>query len=182
MIDQAVIERKALLVGASIYLVLGICGWTVYYLSNSEAILLDGNYNMVNAVASLIGFYVTKIKHRKTARFPLGQFIYESLYALIKGILILGILTAAFWENSLKIFNYLTKGEVHEVNTDSLGVYTIVATLLSFGLARFYMSKNRRLNNGSTMLATDTKSALIDGYLSLFAGGSLLLSEEPFRR
>lgn len=74
-----------MLIGGLMYLVLGVCAWLVYFLSNSEAILLEGNYNMVNAVASFIGFYIVGIKNRTTKTFPLGQFIYESLYSLVKG-------------------------------------------------------------------------------------------------
>ncbi|RKE56106.1 cation transporter [Sphingobacterium detergens] len=172
---QAYIERKALLIGASVYLIMGIFGWFTFYLSHSDAMLLDGNYNMVNAIASFIGYYVVKIRHRKTDTFPWGQFIYESLYALIKGILILGILTAALWENSLKIYDYFSKGKIHEVNTGPIIYMVLLSVILCFGLAFYYKHANRKTGGRSTMLITDTKAALIDGYLSLFGGGSLLL-------
>ncbi|MDR2275980.1 MAG: cation transporter [Sphingobacterium sp.] len=175
MEQQAIIERKALLVGATIYLILGVFGWYTFYRSNSEAMLLDGNYNIVNALASFIGYYVVRIRSRKTETFPWGQFIYESLYALIKGILILGILTAALWENSVKIYDYFVKGKIHEVDTSPIVSMVILSVILSFGLAFYYKNSNKKTGYSSTMLTTDTKAALIDGYLSFFGGGSLLL-------
>jgi divalent metal cation (Fe/Co/Zn/Cd) transporter len=172
---QGNIERKALLVGAFIYLILGLSGWYTYYSSNSEAMLLDANYNMVNSFASFIGFYVVKIRSKKTATFPWGQFIYESLYALVKGILILGILIAALWENSMKIYAYFLKGKTLVVNTGPILPMIIISVVLSFGLAIYYKSSNKKIENNSTMLTTDTKAAMIDGYLFFFGGGSLLL-------
>jgi len=175
MEQQALIERKALLVGALTYLIMGAFGWYTFYLSNSDAMLLDGNYNMVNAIASFVGYYVVKIRYRKTKTFPWGQFIYESLYAIIKGILILGILTAAFWENSVKVYDFFVKGKIYEVNTGPIIYMVILSVVLCFGLAYYYQHANKKTGGRSTMLATDTKAALIDGYLSLFGGGSLLL-------
>ncbi|MGE8428165.1 MAG: cation transporter [Sphingobacterium sp.] len=175
MKKQAQIEKRALLIGSMIYLIMGSFGWYTHYISKSEAMLLEGNYNMVNALASLIGYYVVQIRHRKTETFPLGQFVYESLYALIKGILILGILTAALWENSVKIYDYFKYSVVHQVNKDPIVYMVILSVLLSFFLAYFYHYSNKQTGNSSTMLATDKKAALIDGYLSIFGGGSLLL-------
>ncbi|MDR2275795.1 MAG: cation transporter [Sphingobacterium sp.] len=172
---QSVIESKAMLMGGMVYLTLGVAAWIVYSLSNSEAILLEGNYNIVNALASFIGFYVVSIKNRSTTTFPLGQFIYEALYSLVKGVLILGILTAALWENGFKIIKFLTRGETHEINTGPIGGLVILSVFLSFGLVRYYKWQNQKIGNRSSMLVTDTKGAIIDGYLSLFAGGSLLL-------
>lgn len=175
MNKQGQIEKRALLIGSTIYFLMGASGWYTHYISKSEAMLLEGNYNMVNGLASLIGYYVVQIRHRKTETFPLGQFVYESLYALIKGILILGILTAALWENSIKIYDYFVHSVVHEVNSGPIVYMVILSVILCFSLAYFYHYANRKTGNNSTMLATDKKAALIDGYLSLFGGGSLLL-------
>ncbi|MCL8538635.1 cation transporter [Chryseobacterium gallinarum] len=136
---------------------------------------MEGNYNIVCAVASFIGFYVIRIRNKTTKTFPLGQYIYESLYSLVKGILILGILTAALWENSMKIFNYLTKDEIHEINTAPIGGLVILSVALSFSLVLYFKKQNKKLGYRNSMLTTDTKGAKIDGFLSLFAGGSLLL-------
>lgn len=59
---QSTIELKALLIGATIYLIMGICGWITYYLSHSDALLLDGNYNLINGITSFIGYFVVKIQ------------------------------------------------------------------------------------------------------------------------
>ena len=175
MQDRIQTERKALFAGAFVYLTMGICGWIAYYLSNSDALLLDGNYNLVNGIASFVGYYVVKIRSTRTHTFPFGQFIYEALYSLVKGILVLGILVAALWENSVKIIDYFAKGEVHEINPTPIALYTVAMVLLSFGLAYFYKTQNRKINNESSMLKTDATTATIDGLLSGFAGGGLLL-------
>jgi len=175
MDKQGKIEKRALLVGALTYLTMGIFGWYTHYRSNSEAMLLEGNYNMVNAMASFIGYYVVQIRNKKTETFPWGQYLYESLYALVKGILILGILTAALWENGVKIYDYLFHGKSHEVNTGPIYYMVLLSIILCFSLAAYFRKSNDMTNGNSTMLKTDTKAAMIDGYLSLFGGGSLIL-------
>lgn len=167
-------EKKALLVGAAIYTLMGICGWVAFYLSNSGALLLDGNYNLVNGISSVVGYLVVKIRSQKTATFPFGQYIYESLYSLIKGVLVLGILIASLWENSLKIYEYYAHGTSVEINVQPIAIYTVLMVTLSFGLSFCYRYKNSKIGFASSMLKTDTQTARIDGMLSLFAGGGLL--------
>ena len=38
---------------------------------------------------------VSRIKARRTATFPLGQFFYEALYSSVKGLMILGVILMA---------------------------------------------------------------------------------------
>ncbi|GAB5556408.1 MAG: hypothetical protein SchgKO_06210 [Schleiferiaceae bacterium] len=168
------VEKNALLVGAGIYTLMGLCGWIAFYLSNSGALLLDGNYNLVNGISSIAGFLVVKIRSRKTATFPFGQYIYESLYSLVKGVLVLGILIASLWENSLKIYEYYAHGTSVEINMQPIAIYTVLMVTLSFGLSFFYRYRNSKIGFASSMLNTDTQTARIDGMLSLFAGGGLL--------
>ncbi|MDR0264761.1 MAG: cation transporter [Sphingobacterium sp.] len=174
MSQQSAVERKALFLGGFAYLAMGIFGWYTFYLSNSEAMLLDGNYNIVNALASFAGYYIISIRSKRTSTFPWGQFVYESLYALVKGLLILGILTAALLENSLKIFRYFYHGETHQVNTSPIIPLVVFSTTVCFLLSRYYSRSNSKIGNISSMLSADTKAAKIDGYLSLFGGGSLV--------
>ncbi|TAJ12795.1 cation transporter [Marinilabiliaceae bacterium JC017] len=174
-LNTSSIERQSLFVGALVYLLMGFCGWIVYYLSHSEALLLDGNYNMVNGIASFFAFYVAKIRAQKTTTFPFGKFIYEALYSLVKGILVLGILVAALWDNSVKIINYFSEGIKHEVNTLPIAFYTIAMVTLCFTLAFYYKQQNKKTGDKSSMLKTDAQTAIIDGMLSGLAGGGLLL-------
>jgi divalent metal cation (Fe/Co/Zn/Cd) transporter len=157
-----------------IYTIMGICGWVAFYLSNSGALLLDGNYNLVNGISSVVGYLVVKIRSQKTATFPFGQYIYESLYSLVKGVLVLGILIASLWENSLKIYEYYAHGKSVEINMQPIAIYTVLMVTLSFGLSFYYRYKNSKIGFASSMLKTDTTTARIDGLLSLFAGGGLL--------
>lgn len=175
MKKQSTIELQALLVGATIYLIMGICGWITYYLSHSDALLLDGNYNLINGITSFIGYFVVKIRSSKTQTFPFGQFIYESLYSLVKGIFVLGILVASLWENTVKIIDYFVSNTTHEINTTPIGIYTILMVSLSFGLASYYKHQNKKIDKQSSMLKTDSTTATIDGLLSLFAGSGLLI-------
>jgi len=174
--EQKELERKALLVGAIVYIVMGLCGWVAFYLSHSSALLLDGNYNLVNGLASLAGYVIVKIKDRRTATFPFGQFVYESLYSLIKGIFVLGILVASLWENAVKMIAYVSTGARHEINSKPIAIYAVAMVSLSLGLAAYYRSRNKRTGDRSSMLKTDSRTATMDGILTLVAGGGLLLA------
>ncbi|NOR79333.1 MAG: cation transporter, partial [Methyloprofundus sp.] len=70
-------------------------GWLAYYLSYSQALLLDGNFSFIIFLTTLVAIKISAIKSRRTKLFPFGQFVYEALYSLLKGVMIIGMLLAA---------------------------------------------------------------------------------------
>lgn len=67
------VERRALAIGAIGNLSMAGIAWITYWFSNSEAILLDGNYSFIIFIGMGVALAVSRIKSRRTETFPLGQ-------------------------------------------------------------------------------------------------------------
>ncbi len=80
-------ENRALLIGAAANIVMAVIAWITFYHSNSEAILLDGNYSLIMFIGVLVAMKIVSVRATKSKTFPLGKFFYESLYGFIKGLM-----------------------------------------------------------------------------------------------
>jgi len=56
-------------------------------------------------VALFVAIEISAIKEKRTELFPYGQFVYEALYSLLKGIMITGVLLVSFIQNTAAIFH-----------------------------------------------------------------------------
>lgn len=176
------IEKRSLIVGAVINLIIALSGWSAYYLSNSQALLLDGNFSFIVFLSTLVAINISSIKSKKTKLFPFGQFVYEALYSFLKGIMIIGMLLVAFTDNLSKIFHFINGKETSLLNTEVILVYSLLMTLICFGMAAYYKHQNNKVNNSSTILRAEYSAAIIDGFMSAGIGialvGISLLSPE----
>jgi hypothetical protein len=86
-IDQ--IEIKTLKVGVIINVIMAVCGWVFYSLTNSEALLLDGNFSFITAVSTFLAIFIVKEKHKKTVLFPYGNYFIMNLIFKITILVVL---------------------------------------------------------------------------------------------
>ena len=167
-------ERKALLVGAIVNLIMAISGWVAYYLSNSQALLLDGNFSFIVFLSTLVAMKISTIKEKRTGLFPFGQFVFEALYALLKGVMIIGVLIMATTDNITKIMHYLDGQKTPMLDANVILVYSVLMVILCFFLAFYYKYQNNKQNNSSTMLRAEYSVAMIDGFMSAGIGIALV--------
>lgn len=137
-VTKQLIERKALIVGAATNLFMAFAGWLGYYFSNSQALALDGNFSFVAFITVLLALRVSAIKLNQTTTFPFGQFAYESLFSLVKGLMIIGMLLMALIVNTERVFHYLAGDPVSALDTNVIFIYSIFMVLLCFSLAFYY--------------------------------------------
>ncbi len=163
------IEKRALIAGAISNLFMAVIAWITYGLSNSEAILLDGNYSFIIFIGMGVALAVFRIKARRTETFPLGQFFYEALYGLVKGLMLFGVIVMAVVTSIVRITFYIggNTENIPMLNPDPILYYALAMAAICFGLAAFYRSSNRRIGDQSTLLKTDGKASFVDGMLSL---------------
>ena len=169
-IEIDIVENKALKVGIFISLLMAIAGWITYYYSGSDAMLLDGNFSFISVFAGVIAIIISNKKHQKTKTFPFGSYVYEALFVLIKGILILGIVLVSGLQNTLKIIAYLKGKPIENVVVGPILIYVVIISVLCFALYFFYKSKNKIIDNKSSILHVETQSTLLDGFMSLGIG------------
>lgn len=169
------IEQKAIIVGAVVEVIMAVSGWLGYYLSGTEALLLDGNFSFIALLATLLALRISIIKTRTSETFPFGQFVYEPTHALLIGLLTAGVIVAAAVGNGIKIVNYAQGATYPAIDTTVILVYTVAMVVLCFGLAALFRHANRRLNGSSTILGAYKTQAVVDGFLSAGAGCALIL-------
>ncbi len=168
------IENRSLIIGVFINLIMAIGGWITYDLTNSEAILLDGNFSFIAAISTLLAVIITNKKHNRSDKFPFGRYAYESFFIFFKGISILGITIAAISQNVIKIIDYLNGKKIKQLDTEFILYYIILMIVLCFGLGIYYYRRNKIVKFKSSILNVESKSAIIDGFLSLGVGVALV--------
>lgn len=164
------IEKRALWITVLANVIMAAAGWFTYDLTGSQAMLLDGNFSFVLALATLIAIYISKIKHKKTKTFPFGSYAYEAAFVLSKGLLILGIVIAAFLQNAINIFDFFQGEKKEPLIMTPIYFYTVFILILTFALLWFFKVQNKKINNQSSMLLVEAASAKIDGGLTLATG------------
>lgn len=169
------VEKRALRITVVANLIMAIAGWVTYDLTGSQAMLLDGNFSFVLAIATIIAIYISKHKHKKTKTFPFGSYAYEAAFVLSKGLLILGIIIVAFLQNSIKIIDYFEGEKIEPVVLTPIYYYTIFILILTFALLWFFNNQNKKINNQSSMLLVEAESAKVDGILTLATGLTFFL-------
>lgn len=161
-------ENRALLIGAISNLFMAGIAWYTYYLSNSEAVFLDGNYSFIMFLGVLVAQKIATVKARKTKTFPLGLFFYESMYGFIKGLMILYFLVMAVATAIARIFMYFTGSldSIPMLIPEPILYYAIICALICYGISFFHYQQNRSMGNRSILLKTEQKVAFVDGTLS----------------
>jgi len=170
------IESSALKIGVFINLIMAIAGWVAYSLTGSEALLLDGNFSFISTVTTIGAIIIIYKKHKRTSVFPYGRYFYESFFTLSKGILILGLIIAALFQNVIKILSFIDGEPLKKLETGPILIYMTLMVFLCFGMAFLYSFKNKKINHQSSILSVETKALKIDGFMTIAVGIALVLS------
>lgn len=154
------------------YLVMAAVGIGTFVLSNSEAVLIDGVFNFISALSMIAGMKIARLLSLKpTQSQPLGYAMYETLYTLTKGVMIVGILLLAVSSNSIKIYDYITTGQVVPINGDSILAYSACMVTLCSIVYIYLRNQANRVKNQSIMLNTEKiaifQNAVISGAIGV---------------
>ncbi len=170
------IESSALKIGVLVNLMMAVAGWVAYSLTGSEALLLDGNFSFISALTTVGAIIIIYKKHKRTSVFPYGRYFYESFFTLSKGILILGLIIAALFQNVIKILAFIEGEDMDKLKTGPIMIYMALMLLFCFGTGIFYRFKNKKINFKSSILAVESKASFIDGYMTIAVGIALVLT------
>lgn len=172
---RSVVEKKALYASATINLMMAFSGWVAYHYSNSQAILLDGNYSFIAFFITLIAIRITLIKTRLTETFPFGQYVYEALFSFGKGLMVIGILLVALIMSISRISHYANGASVDVLITNTVLIYTLVMLAMCVPLALYCRHQNKKINNSSMILRAEYIGSKTDAIMS-FSTGMVLFS------
>ena len=161
-------ERRAIHLSIWGNLIAALLGLFFAFLTNSEAVLIDGVYSLIFFAVALLSLKVAALVQRPdNERYPFGYVAYEPILNLSKGLLILLVdvfaVTAAVMELC---------GDGRRVNAPMTCVYAVLVTVLCVAGALFLQRQSKRTK--SQIVAIDAKNWWIDAVIS--AGVALAFS------
>lgn len=164
------VEKKAIKLVLIGDILMAVLGWTFYYFTHSQAILMDGVYPFIDLVAGLLTLRVaTLITKQASQNQPFGYAIFEPLLNFIKGIMIMLVVIFATYASVHAIFH-----GGRDVVVDIAVLYAVLASVLGFGLSYLLYRMNKTAQ--STLLDVDLQGWLIGSVLSLAVGISFAIS------
>lgn len=159
-------ERGALWLSAGTALTVGCVGLTFSVLAGSQAILLDGAFNLTYFVTALLTLKVSRLVVRPDSEeFPMGYSFFEPLINGFKGVLILGISMLALFDAVNALFS---GGRSIEIGP-AIG-YGVFATVVCSATAILLHGAHR--NTGSPLVGVDADGWTVNGVIS----GAVLLT------
>lgn len=139
---------------------IGCVGIGFAILSGSQAIMLDGLFNLAFFVTSLITLKVASLMRRgDTIHFPFGYAFFEPLVNGFKGVLILGVSLMALADALDSLF---TGGRM--ISPGLATVYGIFATTACTMVA--YITYRTAKKSGSPLLQTDASNWIVNTAIS----------------
>jgi predicted Co/Zn/Cd cation transporter (cation efflux family) len=153
-------ESGALILSTVAALAIGIVAMAAAVLSGSQAILLDGLYNLAFFVTALFTLRVARLLARPDdATYPFGYLYFEPLINTVKGLLILGVSGYALVNSVIALFS---GGQ--DLTLGPALVYAAAATATCAATWLVLRRANRRL--GSPLIGADIGNWAVNTVIS----------------
>ncbi|QJQ94115.1 MULTISPECIES: cation diffusion facilitator family transporter [Halomonadaceae] len=153
-------EVAALRLSAFMALLVGIVATAVALLANSQAILLDGMFNLVYFGIALVTLRVSRLaSYPDSDRYPFGYTYFESLVNAGKGVMILGVSFYALFEASIAL---MTGGS--EIAAGLAIGYALFATLCC-AITAWSLSRTLR-HVDSPLVRADQENWVVNSLIS----------------
>lgn len=153
-------ERKGLIISAVTCLVVGCVAIVFVYLSSSQAIVLDGVFNIIYFITGLLTLRIARLlREPGDEEFPFGFAYFEPLINGIKGTLVLGMSLVALVAASAAV----AKGG-RQIGAGAAVGYAVFATVACWGAFVGIRSVSRRTE--SPLLRADAANWMVNGVVS----------------
>jgi predicted Co/Zn/Cd cation transporter (cation efflux family) len=163
-------ETGALILSTIAALAIGIVAMAAAVLSGSQAILLDGLYNLAFFVTALFTLRVARLLARPDdATYPFGYLYFEPLINTVKGLLILGVSGYALVNSVIALFS---GGQ--DLTLGPALVYAAAATAACAAIWLVLRRANRRL--GSPLIGADIGNWAVNTVISAGVFGAFVLA------
>ncbi|MEO1192833.1 MAG: cation diffusion facilitator family transporter [Pseudomonadota bacterium] len=140
--------------------VLGCLGIGFTFATGSQAILLDGLFNLAYCVAALFTIKVARLIQRgEDEEFPFGYLAFEPLVNGLKGLMMLGVILFALVD---AVATILAGG--HRIEAGLALIYGVGATLACCTLA--LVARRAAKKTGSPLLQADAENWMVNGAVS----------------
>lgn len=162
-------EQSGLRTSVAGALLFAVLGFIFALITNSQAVLLDGSFNLISALMAIFAMRITKLLEMPMSdRLPVGYVALEPFYILIKG-LILFVLTLFVVISNIIIM--LRGGNTLKLGT--LVIYVGCAVIGNFIVYFIINRKQKQVN--SPILSIESENWLVNALISSGIGISFLL-------
>lgn len=153
-------ESRTLAFSAFMALLIGCVGIAATLASNSQAILLDGLFNLIYFSVALVTIKVSKLaSHPDSEAYPFGYNYFESLVNLCKGLLILGVSVFSLVD---AVAALLTGGR--EISAGLAVLYALFATV-ACSVTAWVMHRSQR-HVHSPLVSADKLNWVVNSIIS----------------
>lgn len=171
-------EHRALMAGMWANVFMGIAGVAAAWLSNSNALLLDGLFSLIGVFSALAAARISASSRLGPDRErPMGYAADEAIYQTFRALSLLGVVLYGVSSSALSISRHFAGAEARELNIDVILVYSAVICAVCFGLWALFRRAWIRSGRKSAMLRIEMTSAFFDGAVTLAVG--VVLSMGP---
>ena len=164
--NQKSVERNALVVSIIFNSIMAVAGVIVFAFTQMKSMFLDGFFSLISSLSLGMGLVFSKTSKKKNASYPTGMFFLEPFYAIIKSLLMLGLLIFSLYESGMSALEYVKTGSGNTINPWIIIPYSIAMVAISLSLSFYNKKQNKKINNASIMLTAESKSNIIDGVIS----------------
>lgn len=167
-------EQRALTISKWGNLFMGAAGVLAAWLSNSQALMVDGLFSLIGFTAAVLGARVSARAGRVAdSRRPLGYAVDESIYVTFRALSLLGLVALAIVNSIVNIANYAMGGAVVPLHYGPIIVYFMVITAVSIGLALVHRSAWLSTGKKNEVLRLEMNAAFFDAIIVFGAGAGL---------
>lgn len=179
------VERSALTFAIFLSFFSGAGGILAYFLTGSGALLLDGVFSTVNFAAAIFAMVVSTRSGKKASlKSPFGNASMENVFLLFRSLLLVSYLaftlvssTSSVIAGSSEQIKPVINLFGYDVNTNT---FMMVYSTIMIAISGLIIINNKKLNktvqNKSAILKLETKSAIVDGVVSLAAAIAVIIS------
>ena len=159
-LDNKSRERRALKLSAFGALLMAALGFGFAVLTGSEALMLDGLFSLLGFAMTLGAIRISRLVYEPgNMQFQFGFAGFESLFNLIKGMIIIFLSLLAAYSSNLAI-----QEGGREIEIGWALVYAVIVTIASM-IVYILLSRAAR-KTGSPLLQVDAKNWMIDGAIT----------------
>lgn len=169
------LEGRALGIGMAGNLFMAVAGIVAAYLSNSQAVLMDGLFSLIGFTAALLGKRVARNTQRKADKFrPFGYAGDEAIFKTFRALSLLGLVIFAITSATFNIVGYLNGEPQRELVFAPMLVYFAVIGLTCLILWAFHRRAWVKSGRQSEVLQLEQKAAAFDALITGSAAVGLL--------
>ncbi len=169
------LESRALSIGMIGNLFMAVAGIVAAYLSNSQAVLMDGLFSLIGFTAAFLGKRVTRNAQRKADKFrPFGYASDEAIFKTFRSLSLLGLVIFAMTSATLNIVGYLNGEPQRQLIFAPMLVYFAVIGLTCLILRAIHRRAWVKSGRQSDVLQLEQKAAAFDALITGSAAVGLL--------